>query len=282
MIKHMNDRDWKRLFERKDDTNKYDYGHVLVVGGSGGMVGAPLLAARAALRVGAGLVTIASTSDVIERIGVEAEEVITETVSRWSKSTADEIIDFIQRRHVSVVVLGPGLPSDSFMTVRDLVRVCPLPIVIDAGALAAFDGHLDDLERAAEKNAGIIMTPHSGEYAKLAGDKDPADFARQSGVTLALKGHETMVYSSDGSSYQNHTGNPGLATAGTGDVLTGMVAGLAAQGFDAFRAAEMAVYVHGLAGDQAEKKLTEPGMIASDVIDAIPDALREIQDGFPR
>ena len=278
----MNDRDWKRLLERKDNTNKYDYGHVLVVGGSEGMVGAPLLAARTALRVGAGLVTVASTKDVIERIGVEAEETMTEIVPRWSKSTVDEIVDFIQRRHVSVVVVGPGLSSDSLMTVRDLVRVCPLPIIIDAGALAAFDGHLDDLVHATKKNASIVMTPHSGEYAKLAGDKDPADFARQSGVTLVLKGHETTVHSSDGPSYQNHTGNPGLATAGTGDVLTGMIAGLVAQDFDAFRAAAMAVYLHGLAGDQAEKRLTEPGMIASDVIDAIPDALREIQDGFPR
>jgi NAD(P)H-hydrate epimerase len=282
MIKHMDDRDWKRLLERKDNTNKYDYGHVLVVGGSDGMAGAPLLAARAALRVGAGLVTIASTSDVIERIGVAAEEIMTETLPDWSESTVERIVDFIERRHVSVVVVGPGLSSDSFMTIRDLVGVCPLPIIIDAGALAAFNGHLDDLRQATKNNASIVMTPHTGEYAKLAGGEPPASLARRDRVTLVLKGHRTVIYGQDGSSYQNHTGNPGLATAGTGDVLTGMIAGLVAQGFDTFRAATMAVYLHGMAGDRAEKKLTEPGMIASDVIDAMPDALREIQEGFPR
>lgn len=273
----MDDRDWKKLFERKDDTNKYDYGHVLIIGGSEGMAGAPLLAGRAALRAGAGLVTIASTPDVIKRMGVEAEEIMTETIAEWSASTIDDVMDFIKRRHVSVVVVGPGLPETSFEAVRTLLGVCPLPIVIDAAALAAFDGRIGDLRQSAVKNKNIVMTPHAGEYSKLGSNEKPADFSRHNGVVLVAKGHETMVYSQDGMSYQNHTGNPGLATAGTGDVLTGIIAALVAQRVDTYHAAIMGVYLHGLAGDIAEKELTEPGMIASDVIDAIPGALMEIQ-----
>ncbi len=273
----MDNRDWKKLFEREDDSNKYDYGHVLIVGGSEGMVGAPLLAGRAAMRAGAGLVTIASTSDVVKRMGVEAEEIMTETISQWSASAVDSVMDFIKRRHVSVLVIGPGLHEESFEVVRALVGVCPLPIVIDAGALAAFDGRQTDLRRVATKNNSIVMTPHTGEYASLGGAECPADFARHARVTLVIKGHETMVYSPEGASYQSHTGNPGLATAGTGDVLTGIIAGLMAQKFDAFRAAAMGVYLHGLAGDICERKLTEPGIIASDVIESIPDALVKIQ-----
>lgn len=274
--KRMDDRDWQKLLERNDDTNKYDYGHVLIVGGSAGMAGAPLLAGRAALRVGAGLVTIASTAEVIERIGVEAEEIMTTTVSNWDESAVGMITEFIKRRHVTVVVIGPGLPEGSFAVVRKLVGVCTLPMVIDAGGLAAFGDHQTDLRQASAKNNSIIMTPHTGEYTTLGGNEQPADFAQHNGVTMVLKSHQTMAYGREGATYQNHTGNPGLATAGTGDVLTGMIAGLIAQGFDTFRAATMAVYLHGLAGDRAAEKMTEPGVIASDVIDAIPDALHQI------
>lgn len=272
----MDDRDWQKLLERNEDTNKYDYGHVLIVGGSAGMAGAPLLAGRAALRIGAGLVTIASTAEVIERIGVEAEEIMTTTVLNWDESAVGMITEFIKRRHVTVVVIGPGLSEDSFAAVRKLVGACTLPIVVDAGGLAAFGGHQADLRQASAKNNSIIMTPHTGEYTTLGGNEQPADFARRNGVTLVLKSHQTMVCGREGATYQNHTGNPGLATAGTGDVLTGVIAGLLGQGFDAFRAATMAVYLHGLAGDRAAEKMTEPGVIASDVIEAIPDALHQI------
>ncbi len=269
------------LLKRSADANKYDFGHVLVVGGSPGMVGAPLLAAEAALRAGAGLVTIASRPDVIDKLERRVREVMTLRLADALPAAADEAEAFVTGRKVSVVIIGPG-QSPAFAAIAPLLlSKINIPVIIDAGAITAFSAKLNLLEQAGLRNPAVILTPHTGEYQKLTGSKPPAGpdrrqrtaarFAQDHHVTLVLKGSRTVVARPDGEVYENPTGNPGLATAGTGDVLSGVIAGLLAQ---QVKSVEAAVYLHGLAGDLAAAAQTEPGLIASDVIAQIPAALR--------
>ena len=273
----------KRLFDRRPDSNKYDFGHVLVVGGAPGMVGAPLLAAAAALRTGAGLVTIASGANVIDKLEKRVVEVMTRRLPDDNAKAIAELSEFITNRRVNAVAIGPGLDKTKTGLVKELVGTLQLPIVLDAGGLGAFDGGQAGLGAASRRNPSIILTPHQGEFERLTGAKLPAgrdkirktvvETARSTGATVILKGHRSLVAAPSGETYANSTGNPGLATAGAGDVLTGMISGLLAQGFKPFEAAKYGVYLHGLAGDQAARAKTEPGLIASDVIEAIPAAL---------
>jgi hydroxyethylthiazole kinase-like uncharacterized protein yjeF len=274
----------RRILERPASSHKYDYGHVLILGGSPGMVGAPLLAGKAALRTGAGLVTIAAAPDVTDKLEKRVEEIMTLSLPADASDASDVIRTFSEERKVSVLVVGPGLAGNPENTalVVGLIKTLELPAVIDGGGLAALRNRLDTLEAAASK--AIILTPHTGEFQRLIDKPLPegrsalkplaADFVRIRHVTLVLKGQPTYVARPDGSVYENTTGNPGLATAGTGDVLSGMIAGIIAQGIAPGQSAETAVYLHGLAGDIAAASKTQPGMIAGDVIDSIPEALR--------
>ncbi len=271
----------KAIFNRNPESHKYDYGHVLVVGGSPGMVGAPLLAAMAALRSGAGLVTIASTPDVIDKLERRIKEVMALRLF-----DVKSVLDFISQRKVKVAAIGPGLNSNQSDLVRELLPHLKLPVVLDAGGLVAFDSNLSLLKEAAKNNPAIVLTPHEGELAKLLGHGVPEAkperealvkaTAKDLGVALVLKGHHSLVAGLEGKFYVNGTGNPGLATAGTGDVLTGVIAGLLTQDLPAFEAAKYGVYLHGLAGDLASAEKSEPGMIASDVIEQIPTVVRNI------
>lgn len=275
----MDDEDYKAmrgLLHRRLDSNKYYYGHTLVVGGSPGMVGAPFLAAMAAMRVGAGLVTIASVPEVIDKLEKRIVEIM--TLRLPENKSLQTLTDYIGKRKVNSLVLGPGLDEGAKDLVRSLVAQIQLPTVLDAGGLAAFNGDLDTLK----KHPGLVLTPHTGEFAKLI-NQSLSDWAKseklakevvsENNLTIVLKGNHTLVAAS-GRQYINQTGNPGLATAGTGDVLTGVIAGLLAQGLDTFSAAKYGVYLHGLAGDLAAAAKTEPGMIASDVIEFMPKALK--------
>jgi NAD(P)H-hydrate epimerase len=271
------------LFDRRPDSNKYDFGHVLVVGGAPGMVGAPLLAASAALRTGAGLATIAAAADVVDKLEKRVVEVMTLRLPEDNSEAFETLSDFIKARRVSAVAIGPGLDKARAGLVKDLMDSLRIPVVLDAGGLGAFDGDLSGLHNASRHNPSIILTPHQGEFERLTGEKLPVDrekiqkavidTARSTGTTVILKGYRSLVVTPTGETYTNTSGNPGLATAGTGDVLTGMVASLLAQGFNQFEAAKYGVYLHGLAGDIAAKAKTEPGLIASDVIETIPAAL---------
>jgi NAD(P)H-hydrate epimerase len=277
---------WYELLHRAPGTHKYDYGHVLIIGGAEVTAGAPVLAARAALRTGAGLVTVASTIDVVEHIDRDVEEIMTLALPQWNE--VERVIAALEtysiERHVSVLVIGPGLPTAADEFVRTFLGKSNLPIVVDAAAIGALHGHLEILRSATRINSSIILTPHSGEYAHLIGSEAPLDptaerdsakeLAREYNVTVVVKHDRTLVVDAAENIYENTTGNPGLATAGTGDVLTGVVAAMVAQKIEPFMAAKMAVYLHGLAADTAVTYKTEPGMIASDVIEAIPEALR--------
>jgi len=276
---------WHSLLHRAAETNKYDYGHVLVIGGSEALVGAPVLAARSALRTGAGLVTIASTADVVALIDRDIEEVMTLSLPNWdqTKQLVAALKSFAADRHVSVIIMGPGLPAAADEAIRALLEHIHLPMVLDAECFTALSGNLPALQAAATSNSSLVLTPHSGEYARLLQGQDSlgnasetdsaAQFTRYYHVTLVLKRHHTLVAGADGAVHQNTTGNPGLATAGAGDVLTGIIAGLLAQNIEPFTAARMAVQLHGLAADAAAQSKTEPGLIASDVIESIPAAL---------
>lgn len=264
----------RQLFKRPLATHKYDYGHVLVIGGSPGMVGAPLLAAEAALRTGAGLVTIASVDTVIEKVEKRIKEIM--SLRLGSKLSVAPIRKYIVSRKVNAIVLGPGLSRTSAANkfVQQVLTDFELPIVIDADALYALSQNLIILKQAARKNKNLILTPHEGEYNRLT-KHSPAEFAKEYNLHLVLKRNKTQVFHPDSSRYLNNTGNPGLATAGTGDVLSGIIAGLLAQDIPSVAASEGGVYLHGLAGDLAAKAKTQPGLIASDVITYIPSALRE-------
>ncbi|HEX5743879.1 MAG TPA: NAD(P)H-hydrate dehydratase [Candidatus Saccharimonadales bacterium] len=277
-----------KLLKRQPDTHKYQYGHVLVAGGSPGMVGAPLLAGSAALRTGAGLVTIASGGEVVDKLEKRVKEIMTLALPEDPAEAAAKIESFVSERKVSVVVIGPGMAvtPETRTLVEKLLDTVRLPIVIDGGALGVLQRHLDRLDSAVSKS--LILTPHTGEFQRLTGGELPtgqsalkdlaASFAEDHTVTLVLKGRPTYVAQSDGSVYENNTGNPGLATAGTGDVLAGVIAGMIAQGIEPPQAAEAAAYLHGLAGDIAAADKTEPGMVAGDVVDALPSALKRIKE----
>ena len=251
------------------------------------MVGAPLLAARAALRTGAGLVTIASTTAVIEKLEKRVEEVMTLRLPEDNSQATGVIAEFIHKRQVSALVIGPGLAADRAGMVKSLVAKAQLPVVLDAGGLAAYNHELPELTAAARHNSAIVLTPHAGEFARLTGEPLPDDeaaarraalaTAQATGTTIVLKGHHSLVAGADGWTYINTTGNPGLATAGTGDVLSGIIGGLLAQQYSGFEAASAGVYLHGLAGDLAAAQTTEPGLIASDLIEFLPAALRKIK-----
>lgn len=276
----------QRLAHRPTNANKYDFGHVLVIGGSPGMVGAPLLASLAALRVGAGLVTVASRATTARQLEKRVKEVMTLALPPYDRTeeATRAVLEFAAARKVTSVVIGPGLPRMAESLVRTLLARLPLPAVLDAGGLTAFRGHLELLQKTTVRNPGVIITPHSGEFDRLTNNTFNDDserrryaqrFAAQYRLTVVLKGHHTLVAHPNGSSYVNQTGNPGLATAGTGDVLAGVIAGLLAQRFEPAQAAEAGVYLHGLAGDVAAAEKTEAGLIASDLIDLLPAALKE-------
>ena len=190
-------------------------------------------------------------------------------------------------KKIDILVIGPGLSRDrSTQTLaRKVIREIDKPAVIDADALNALAGHLEILKSRNSKERIRILTPHPGEMGRLTGLSPQAiqnnrislaqKFSREHRVTLALKGKKTVVSDYRGNTYINKTGNPGMSSAGTGDVLTGMIAAFLGQGLDAFSAAKYGVYLHGLAGDLAAKEKTQISLIASDIIAKIPKAIKK-------
>jgi NAD(P)H-hydrate epimerase len=272
------------------EAHKGSYGHLLVVAGSLGKTGAAALACRGALRSGTGLVTCAvpaSQQPVVAALVPEAmTEPLPETEARTLSAKAVERILELALR-MDAVALGPGLGLDpeAQAAVQALVRDVQRPMVVDADALTALAGR-PALCRSAP--APRLLTPHPGEAARLLGcsvadvQADRVGSARrlaaESGAVVALKGARTVVAEPDGHVVLNPTGNPGMATGGTGDVLTGMVGGLLAQGVAPGRALPTAVYLHGLAGDVAAAARGAVGLVAGDLADAVPEAIRRVLD----
>jgi NAD(P)H-hydrate epimerase len=267
---------------RPADSNKGNYGRVLVVAGSRGMSGAAVLCGSAALRGGAGLVKVAVPAGILPLVAVGNPCYMTvplpEDEGRLAGVALPSLLELIE--HNDVTALGPGLGSNHDLPrlIAAVVAQSSKPLVLDADGLNALAGQAECLR---QRPAPAILTPHPGEFGRLL-NLTAADvqsrrqelavrFAADHGVVLVLKGQCTIV--TDGRRcYVNATGNPGMATGGTGDVLTGLIAALAGQGLEAFAAAQLGVYLHGLAGDLARDAKGEVSLIASDLLDFLPAA----------
>ena len=255
-----------RLPPRRADSHKGDYGRVLLVAGSRGMSGAAVLCGGAALRGGAGLVTVACPREIQDTVAAGnpcyMTFALTGNVADLPKADA--------------VAVGPGVGPDAGGLVRDLVAHFAGPLVIDADALAAIP------RGGFVRAVPAVLTPHPGEFARLLGkpitevqahrETLAVEFARAEGVVLLLKGSGTLV--TDGRQvYVNSTGNPGMATGGCGDVLTGLIAALLGQGLPPFDAAELGAWAHGYAGDLAARRFGEVSLTALDLLDHLPAAM---------
>jgi len=271
---------------RTPDSHKGDYGRVLVVAGSSGKTGAAYLAAMGALRSGAGLVTIATGSSCQAILSAMAPEYMTEALAETDAGLDPEGVDRVIDMARDVIALGPGLGEGRGTRefIRRIVDRAGMPMVIDADGLNAFVENPDRL--TGREGRDIIITPHTGEMARLVGMT--TDEVRASRIEIArnfavahhafvvLKGHRTLIATPDGKMFINPTGNPGMATGGTGDVLTGVIAAWLAQLLDAEAACRLAVYLHGLAGDLAEADEGEVAMISGDVLAHLGDAMLEL------
>ena len=276
------------LAPRRRDANKGSYGHVLVIGGSLGKAGAAAMAGFSALRVGAGLSTVATARSVLPVVAGFHPELMTEPLEETEAATISlhalehGRIDTLAQRK-SVLAIGPGISRspETAEFVRRAVQKFETPMVLDADALNAFEGSPDGLNANGRPR---VITPHPGEMSRLTGLsvaeiqanrlEVARKFAHEHDLILVLKGHRTLIASPDGTVWVNPTGNPGMATGGTGDVLTGMVAGLIAQHPQNILAATaLAVYLHGLAGDLASAEVGEHSLVATDLVRFLPAAI---------
>lgn len=271
----------KFIRERYKNTHKGDYGHLFIIGGSPGLTGAVCLAGISALRSGCGLVTIGIPEGLNQIIEIKLTEVMSlplpETEDHYfSVNAYDKAIEFIEKK-VDCVLIGPGisLHPETKKFVKKIIPEIKKPLIIDADALKIISENLEILNFLDKP----ILTPHPGEMSYLTGlkieeiqknrEKIAEDFAKRYNIILVLKGYKTVV--TDGrNTYINLTGNPGMATGGTGDVLAGIIGGILAQGEDKFISAKYGVFIHGLAGDLAKKEKGEISLIASDIIEKLP------------
>jgi NAD(P)H-hydrate epimerase len=272
------------LPRREPESHKWSVGGVYVVGGSQGMTGAVMLASRAALRAGAGIVVAGLPGDAAPR--ASGGEVITRSLPATPTGALDEaaaeaVLDGLDRFRALVVGPGLGRAPATVAAVRRLVAEAPIPLVLDADGLNALDGDVDLL---AGRRAATVITPHAGEYARLAGEKVGEDrvgaarrLAERAGAVVVLKGSRTVIADPTGRAAINTTGGAWLATAGTGDVLSGMIGALTAIGLPAFRAGAAGAWVHGRASDAAG----HAGLVAGDLIDALPAVLAGLAAGAP-
>jgi NAD(P)H-hydrate epimerase len=280
------------LAPRAHDANKGSYGHVLVIGGSVGKAGAAAMAGFSALRAGAGLSTVATAKSVLATVAGFHPEVMTEPLTETdvgtiSSRSLDRGFDALVEKK-TVLAIGPGISRhpDTVEFVRALVSRYQTPMVIDADGLNAFEGKAARLQNRHGRT--LVITPHPGEMARLTGlsvaeiQANRLEVARKVARTgeliVVLKGHRTLVASPDGSVWVNPTGNPGMATGGTGDILTGMIAGLIAQHPSrVLEAAALAVYLHGLTGDLASAAVGETCLVATDLVRFLPEAFAQVR-----
>ena len=275
--------------KRKKDSHKGSYGHLFVLAGSLGKTGAAAMAARAALRTGSGLVTVGTPQSCLPAVAKSMMELMTEALPETPQKTLSEsglplILDLMKGK--DAVLIGPGIsthPSTAKLIISLLPKI-KAPVVIDADGLNILSDHPDAL-RSLPKPA--VLTPHPGEFARMIGrsNRDVLDrrlelaprFSEQFGVYLVLKGYRTLIATPEGRVFINPTGNPGMATGGSGDVLSGMIASLIIQEKDVLGATLAAVYLHGLSGDIGARILGERALMAGDLIKYLPKALKEME-----
>ncbi len=279
--------------QRPADSHKGLYGHVLLVAGSVGKTGAAVLCGRAALRGGAGLVTVATPQPALETIAAAQPEYMTEalpaTASGTIASEAVRLGGFATLMHgMTVLGIGPGIGThpETQEFVRSVVAHADLPIVLDADGLNAFAGQAETLFN--RKSPHLVVTPHPGEMARLCGMTTPevqadrvriaAEFAGKWNAVVLLKGFHTVIAAPNGDIFVNTTGNAGLAKGGSGDVLTGLLAALIAQfgAADLYRVVALGAYLHGRAAELVSEKSDESGTLAGEVAQAVPLARKKL------
>ena len=278
----------KILPQRKRDTHKGDYGKVYIVAGSTGMTGAAMLTCEAVLRSGAGLLKVAIPQSLNNIMEIRLTEAITVPLPELKKgvvgiSDIEKIVKTMKQSDVIAIGPGSGQTRELEEVLRNIFEEACTPIVLDADAINALAHRIEYLKQLQHP---IVLTPHVGEMSRLTGlpveeinrsrIEVARKYAKEWNATIILKGARTVVANPLGEIYINCTGNPGMATAGSGDVLTGIVTGFIAQGIQPFEAAMAAVYVHGKAGDRAAARLGEYGLMAGDIISELPYAIKEV------
>lgn len=274
----------KAVFNRPDDSNKGTLGSLLCICGSYGMAGAAIMAGKAALRCGIGLLKIAvpksiypvCATNILESVYYPLEETSNGVIS--SKNT-DFLLEMCEKSSAVVIGCGLSVCDDTKNLVQSVITNCEKPLVIDADALNCICNKPEILKNL---KAPAIITPHPGEMARLLHstpktvnsnrENTAINFAKKFGVVTVLKGAGTIIASPDGEVYINHTGNSGMATGGSGDVLSGIIGSLLAQGVAPINAAAAGVFLHGTIGDLAAEKLGKISMLPTDMIDMIPTA----------
>lgn len=272
---------------RAADSHKGDFGRVLVVAGSLGRTGAAHLAALGALRSGAGLVTVAAPKSCVPIVAAMMPEYMTEPLEETAAGSIDfSAVDHVLDLKADVIALGPGLGQDPSTAafIQAIVERAGVPIVLDADGLNAFSGDPDRL--VGRESVDLIITPHPGEMARLIGGSieqvqadrlsHARDFAAAHKLHVVLKGHRTIIAGPEGRSFINLTGNAGMATGGTGDLLTGMIAAWFAQLLDPEAACKLAVYLHGTAGDLADADEGDVSLLPTDIAAHLGDAILEL------
>lgn len=270
------------LPRRPRAAHKGDLGKIFILAGSEGFTGAPVLAAKAALRTGAGLVYLGVPRDIYPIIAVKCDEAMPFPLPEDRSAILEKA------RSCDVALIGPGLgrAPETGRLVLSLLAGLDIPVVLDADGINALCGHIDILDK---RSAPTVLTPHEGEFARLTGCELPIrdrlsaaqGFAKHHGCILVLKGQGTVTAAPDGSVCVNATGNPGMAKGGSGDVLAGMIAALLGQKHLRDSIPELtaaAVFFHGLAGDLCAQKLGEYAMLPTDLIEALPEVLRQYSE----
>jgi NAD(P)H-hydrate epimerase len=277
------------LAARPREAHKGTFGHLVIVAGSPGKSGAAVLAARGALRSGAGLVTVAAPEEIRAEVDAGCVEAMTlplpaDAGARLGPRAAVLLESTWDGKRAAAI--GPGLGDDPATAawIRERAVLLALPLVLDADGVNAFAGRAEELRR---RRAATVLTPHPGEVGRLLGRAAPHGSAERiaaareaadtTGCVVVLKGHQTLIAEPGGPLHVNPTGNPGMATAGSGDVLTGAVAAWLARGLTALEAARNGVFLHGLAGDLIAAERGEDGMVAGDVAAALPEAARRVR-----
>ena len=268
-------------------SHKGDFGHSVIVAGSTGKAGAAILAAQSAVRGGSGLVTVAVPSAIVQTVDGASLESMSLSLpgaeSCLDESSVETILEFCSDKEVLAIGPGLGLSEATVLAVRALIAQSNLPLVLDADGLNAVGNHLDILR---SRRLPTILTPHPGELGRLLGrssseiqeDRLSAvrEAAEKTGSIVILKGYRTLIGSTEDGVFVNPTGNPAMASGGSGDVLTGIIAALIAQGLEGIDAAKLGVFIHGIAGDLAAPGETSIGSTASDLIAAIPQAYEQL------
>lgn len=269
----------KILKPRKKDAHKGEFGHALIIAGSKGKMGAAVISSRACLRSGVGLLTVH-----IPKCGVDILQITIPEAMVALDSNESHFTSTIELKSYKTIGIGPGIgtKSKSQKAIFELLCVVKFPIVIDADALNCLSLNKDWLNLLPEN---AVLTPHPKEFERLVGEwkserekiEKQVLFSKKFKCIIVLKGHFTTVCTPQGKLYKNTTGNPGMAKGGSGDALTGIITAFLAQGYTSEEACVIGVYIHGLAGDLAVKEKSEFGMLASDLIEYIPNAFKTVK-----